>query len=164
MASLSASQHGGVTVHVASAAPSVALVAPNSTTPGSASFDVFLANGSTNVSFYTSGVENVTGTSLITVSAPGFTPASQTVTILQPAADIVLLGSTLDTLDPADAFQVRVGLPTGGNGSVNPSQAVRAGGATLTATIKHSNHPVADLVTTPLTGDSVVVSITLSVH
>jgi hypothetical protein len=158
-ATLSASQHGGVTAHVESANPSVALVAPNSTTPGTASFDVFVANGFSSVNFFISGMENVTGTSLITVSAPGFTSASQTATIVQPAFDITGLGTTIDTLNPADPFNVRIGLPNGIS-SVNPVQPVRAGGTTLTATIKHSNHPVADLITTPLTGDSVVVSIT----
>lgn len=158
-ASLSASQHGGVTVQVASANPSVARVAPTPTTVGSDSFEVFVANGSAGVSFYVSGMENVTGTSLITVSAPGFTSASQTVTIVQPALDIVALGTSIDTLNPADLFQVRVGLPTGGNGSVNPQQNVRAGGTTLTVTVKNSNQPVGELITTPLTGDSVVVSI-----
>ena len=157
-ATLSASQHGGVTVHVESANPSAALVAPTPTTVGSASFDVFLANGSTSVAFYVSGMENVTGTSLITVSAPGFTSVSQTATIVQPAFDVVALGTTIDTLNPADPFQVRVGLPSGS--AVNPAQSVRAGGTALTATVKNSNHPVGDLITTPLTGDSVVVSIT----
>ena len=157
---LSASQHGGVTVHVESANPSVALVAPTSTAVGSASFDVFVANGSTTVQFNVSGMENVTGTSLITASAPGFTSASKTATVAQPAVDLISLGTSIDTLNPADAFQVRVGLPGNGNFGVNPSQNVRAGGTTLTATIKNSNHPVGELITTPLTGDSVVVSVT----
>ncbi|HKW12993.1 MAG TPA: FlgD immunoglobulin-like domain containing protein, partial [Candidatus Krumholzibacteria bacterium] len=155
---LSASQHGGVTAHVESANPSVALVAPNPTTVGSASFDVFLANGSTSVTFYVSGMENVTGTSLITVSAPGFTSSSKTATIVQPGLLLSSLGTTIDTLAPVDPFWVTVGLPSGG--TINPVQAIRAGGTTLVATIKNSNHPVGDLVTTPLTGDSVVVSIT----
>jgi len=158
-ATLSAAQHGGVTVHVESASPAVALVAPNSTTPGTASFDVFVANGSSTVTFYVSGVEDTTGTSLIAISAPGFIPASKTATIVQPAVDIVSLVTTIDTLSPADVFQVRVGLPGIGNASVNPAQNVRAGGPALTATIKNLNQPVGDLITTPLTGDSVVVSI-----
>ncbi len=157
-ASLSASQHGGVTVHVASANPSVALVAPTPTTVGSASFDVFLANGSTVVTFYVSGMENVTGTSLITASAPGFTSASQTATIVQPALDITNLVTTLDTLAPSDVFFVRIGLPSGGT-SVNPPQTIRAGGVSVTATIKNSAIAIGDLVTAPLTGDSVIVTI-----
>ncbi len=160
LATLSASQHGGVTVHVESANPSVALVAPTATTAGNASFDAFVPNGSTGVTFYISGMENVTGTSLITVSAPGFTSASKTATVVQPALDISGLVTTLDTLAPSDPFYVRVGLPSGGNTSVNSTQNIRAGGVPLTATIKNSSHPVGDLITTPLTGDSVVVSIT----
>jgi hypothetical protein len=158
-ASLGASQHGGVTVHVASANPSVALVAPTPTTVGSASFDVFLANGSTTIQLYVSGMENVTGTSLITVSAPGFTSASQTATIVQPALTLSSLVTTLDTLNPADPFWVQIGLPAGGNASVNPTQSIRAGGVPVTATIKNSATAIGDLITTPLTGDSVTVTI-----
>lgn len=157
---LGASAHGGVTVHVESSNPSVALVAASTSAVGAASFDVFIPNGSTSLNVYISGMEGVTGSSTVTVSAPGFTSTTSTATIIQPALDIVSLGTTIDALATPDAFQVRIGLPGSGNVGVNPSENIRPGGATLTATVKHSNHPVGDLVTTPLTGDSVVVSIT----
>lgn len=158
-ASLSASQHGGVNVHIESANPARALVAPSASTPGTASIDVPVANGGTTASFWVSGVEGATGTSLITASISGFVSGSSTATIVQPGYDVVQLGSSIDTLNPPDAFQVRVGLVASGGGSVNPAQNLRAGAPPLVATIKNSNHPVADLITTALTGDSVVVSI-----
>jgi hypothetical protein len=104
---------------VESADPSIALVSPNPNTAGTASIDIFLANGLTGTSFVVSGLEGVIGSSLITVSAPGFTGVSHTVNIQQAALDIAQLFTSIDTLDPADPFQVRIGLPAGGNTSVN---------------------------------------------
>ena len=47
-ANLGDANHGGVTVTISSGDPTVALVAPNNTTtPGSASVDVFVPNGET---------------------------------------------------------------------------------------------------------------------
>jgi len=156
---LSASQHGGVTVHVESADPSVALVSPNGSTAGTASIDIFLANGFTGTGFVVSGLEGASGSSLITVSAPGFTGVSHTVTIQQAALDISQLSTPIDTLDPADPFQVRIGLPNGGNTSVNPTQVIRAGGVALVATIALSAPAIADLITTPVTADTITVTI-----
>ncbi len=56
-----ASEHGGVTVRVASSEPSVVLVAPDAVTPGAAFIDVFVPNRQTNVPFVVQGVERSTG-------------------------------------------------------------------------------------------------------
>ena len=70
-ATLGASQHGGVTVTVASNNAAV-LVSPDATTPGTASIQRIVPNGQTSVSYHVQGLENTTGTATVTISAPGF--------------------------------------------------------------------------------------------
>ena len=60
--SLGASNHGGVTVHVASTNPAVVLVSPDATTPGTASIDVVVPNGTGSFSYYVQGLEQAVGT------------------------------------------------------------------------------------------------------
>ena len=158
-ASLGASEHGGVTVHVESSNPAAVLVSPNALTVGTASIDLNLANGATSISFFVHGVEDVVSASDIMVSAPGFTSASRAVSVVQPAVDIVALITTIDTLDPADPFQVRVGLANAGNTSVITPEVVRAGSPGLTATLVSLTPSVGTLVTTPETDDTVTVHI-----
>ncbi len=95
-AALEGSQHGGVAVTVSSSAPGVLLVSPNATTAGTASFVVNLANGATSVPFYVQGVENTTGTAIVSVSAPGFTTGTVTMTVARPAVQIVEFGDLND--------------------------------------------------------------------
>ena len=157
-ASLSASQHGGVTMRIESADPAIALVSPNSSTAGSAFIEVPLANGQTSVNFFLQGV--AIGTTQITASAPGFSPESDPVDIVQPALRLSGLISTFDTLDPDDVFTVQIGRansPT--NSTLNRLQAVRIGGPALTVTANNSNAAVGELVTTALTAQSVTAQI-----
>ncbi len=158
-ASLSASEHGGVLVHVESSNPSAILVSPNSTTAGTTSFDVMLANGVTGVPFYVHGVENVVSAADVTVSAPNFTNGTRVANVVKPAVDMVGLLPTIDTLDPADPFQLRVGLPNGTNSGVGAPQAVRAGSPGVVATVMSVTGSVGTLVTTAATDDTVLVTI-----
>lgn len=159
-ATLSASDHGGVTVHVESNNPGAILVSPNVATPGASSYDVFLANGVVNVPLVVHGVENMVSGADITVSAPGYTSASRAVSVVQPALDIIGLFLSIDTLDPADPFQIRVGLTNAGNTSVIVSQSVRTGSPGLTATVASFTPSVGTLITNTETDDSVTVTIT----
>ncbi len=127
-ARLDASNHGGVTLRVESDDPSRVLVSPNTSTAGTAFIEVFLPNGSTNVSYVVQGIAGTTGTATVTVTAPGFTASSGTVTVAQPAMEIITLAPSIDSLDPPDPFQVRVGLPTPSNSSLQTVQAARVGG------------------------------------
>jgi hypothetical protein len=142
---------------VASDNPSVALVSPDFSTPGTASIDFPLANGTTQVSFYVHGV--ATGTATITASAPTFTPASNPVNVVQPALAVTLLADSLLDNVPNDAFVVQVGIPTPDSLSVATAQFVRAGGAPLTATVSSSVPGVGALVTNTQSGSPVTVSI-----
>ena len=160
-ARLAASQHGGVTMHLESSNPAVALLALNTTTPGTAALDVPLANGSTDVSFVIQGVEGapVPSTASITASAAGFSNGTGSVTVVRPALQIASLGATATTLSADGPFVVQVGLPSSGQAFLNSFQVARRGGPGLTATVTHTNPTVAQLVTTPLTAQTVTVAI-----
>ena len=158
-ATLSASQHGGVTVHVQSADSTRVLISPSLNVAGTRSFDVFLANGSTAISVFLHGVEGAVGTSDITISAPGFTSTTRTASVVQPGLDLIGFLTTIDTIDPDDAFQVRLGVPNAGSTAIIAVQPVRTGSPGVTATVISSLASVATLTTTPLTDDTVTVNI-----
>jgi hypothetical protein len=160
-ARLGASLHGGVTMHIASSNAAIALVAPNTTTTGTASIDVPVANGATDVSFVVQGVEGapVPTSATITASATGFTSGTGTINVVRPAVGISGLDATSTSLSADDPFQVQVGLPSNGNGFISPAQVVRRGGTALTATITHTNPAAAQLVTNGATGQTVTVTI-----
>jgi len=156
---LGVSNHGGVTVHILSSDPAVALVSPDNKTAGTGSIDVFIANGQTGASFYVQGMEGNTGTVTFTATATGFSEGNTTVTVVQPAVSISLSASST-TLSANSPFYVYVGIPYANNAGVYPYQAVRAGGPTLTATLGSSDPTVGQLTTAIATGGSVTVDIT----
>jgi hypothetical protein len=153
------SNHGGVDVVITSSNPTVALVAPDASTPGTESIIVSLSDGQTTFSYYVQGVEGQTGTVTFTARASGFTDGSTTKTIVQPALDIsgLNLNPTVGAAD--DLFVVRVGVPNGSQTFLNELQAIRAGGSALTVTVTSSDDVVGQLVTSTLTGGSVTVQI-----
>jgi hypothetical protein len=162
---LSASQHGGVTLRIQSADPAVALVAPNPSTAGTEFFDVSVPNGATTTSFVVQGVENAVGTAdidVFVVAGPIFTPTSDVVTVVQSALDLVSVQDPIDNLDPDDVFRVRVGRPNAGNTALsNFSDPVRIGipGGELIATVTHDNSSVGNLVQDGVTGQVFTVPI-----
>ncbi len=144
--SLGASQHGGVTVTIQSSDPSRVLVSPDAATVGTASFTRSVANGSTSVPYYVHGLENVTGTATVTISAPGFTPASGTVTVAPAGVEIQNLSASTTNLS-ADSTQwyVQVGLPCSGNATLCSIQSLRPGAPAMVVTLTNSNGAVARL-------------------
>jgi hypothetical protein len=159
-ATLSVSQHGGVTVRIESSDPSVALVSRGFSMPGTSIIDVPVPNGSATVSFFVQGMEGAApGTATITASAPGFTGASRSVTVVTPAYDIIGLVQSISTLDPTDPFAVRVGVGVGSPPTSVVPQAVRMGSPGVVATIAVSDATVGELVTSSTTGPTVVVFI-----
>ncbi len=145
-ASLGASNHGGTTVRVASNDPSLFLIAPNATTAGSAFIDVPLANGNTGVSFVVQGLEGVTGSASVTISAPGYTNGVATETVVQPSVDIIFLPTTIASTAANVAFQVRTGTPDALGNSISQEQAIRFGGSAATATVSTTNSTAGLLV------------------
>jgi hypothetical protein len=158
-ARLSDSQHGGITMRIASGDTMLALVSADENTVGTEYVDVFVPNGSIDVRFYIHGLEDTTGTVTITATAPGFTDANDVCSIVQPGVRVYNLSSSIDVLDPDDDFLVQVGLVGGGGAYLVELNKVRAGSPGLTATVTNSNASAAQLVTTPVTGQVVTVQI-----
>lgn len=156
---LGASDHPGVTVRVESTDPAVALISPNDSTPGTTFIDVPMAAGQTRVDYVLQGVEAQAGVIPVVMSAPGFVPDTFQVTVEPATFDIIGLGTSYNTFSADDDFQVRIGVPFGGNSSIQIQQSVRAGADTVTFTLTNSNAAVAQLETQTSTGQSVGVSI-----
>ena len=150
---------GGTTIRVTSSDPAVALVSPNSTTPGTPFIDVFVPQTLTTFNYHVQGVEGTTGTALISASTALFTSDTATTTVLQPALDVIGVSTTTTTLTADDEFMVRVGIPNGTQQFMSVEQVIRAGGTRLTATLTSSAPGVGTLVTTAQSGASVTVAI-----
>ncbi len=158
-ATLGASNHGGVTVRITSSNPTVVLVSPDTTTPGTASIDVVVPNGQTLAFYRMQGVEGTTGSATITGSALNFTDGTGTGNVVQPALRLIGLSTSTTALSPDDPFQVEVGIPNVSNTTLSVAQVVRPGGAAFTATLTNSQATVGQLGTTATTGQSVTVPI-----
>jgi hypothetical protein len=152
--SLGASNHGGTTVHLVSADPTKFLLAPNTTTAASATLDIPLSNGQTGFSYVVHGLEGVTGTAQLTVTAPGFQTASITETVVQASVDVIFLPSSISAGAANVDFQVRLGTPDALGNSLSQEQALRFGATTVVATVTSGNPTAAQLVTTAGSGPS----------
>lgn len=158
-ASLSATDHGGVTVRLESTDPQTLLVSPNDSTPGTAFIDVPVADGGNLARYYIQGVEGATGTADVRVTAPGFAADSATNTVEPPHIEMVGLLNSQNTFGADDAFQVRIGVPFSGGSSLQILQTIRAGGAPVDFTVNNSNSGVGQLETSATTGSTIVMTI-----
>lgn len=149
---LGGGSHGGTTIHVAVSDSSLAVLAPDASTPGEAGIDLLVADGATTATFVLQGLDVVTGPLVVTATAPGFTTAQTASEVVTPALDIINLATALDVTDPDDPFRVRVGLPNAGNSGVAGAQARRPGTAALVAVVACSDPLVGNLVTLGGTG------------
>lgn len=156
---LGATLHGGVTVTLTSSNPSVMLLSPNATTAGSASIDVFVADGQNRAYYYVQGVEGQTGIVGLTATAPGFTDGNNSITVVQPALDFVGLSSSYGAAANDDAFWARLGIPTTNDTDITIQQSIRFGGSPLTVTFTSSDPAVAQLVTSSTSGGSIQLQI-----
>lgn len=146
-ATLGATGHGGAAVTVTSADPSVALVSPDATTPGTPSIVVDVADGQNRAFFYVQGVEGQTGVVPLRITANGFTDGSGQVTVASTAYEIISLPSSTTSFSPNSQFFVRAGVPNAQNTGLSSAQAVRAGGDSLFVTVTSSEPTVADVAT-----------------
>lgn len=110
-ARLGASAHGGVTVHIEVADPSLAVISSGSSTVGAAVLDIPVPNGTTDALFFLQALEGQVGQARLQVSAPGFATLLDSIPVVQPAVDISGLLTSVDTAGAPDAFTVRVGAP-----------------------------------------------------
>ncbi len=150
---------GGATVTLTSADPGTVLIAPNTTTAGTGQITIPLAAGATSFAYVVSAPSGVTGTANLTASIPGYTDDVRLITVVAPVLDISSLGAGQAVAAVNDEFLVRVGIPNALNTALQGAQQVRAGGATLTATITNSNATVGQLVTTAGAAQSRTVTI-----
>jgi hypothetical protein len=156
-ASLGASNHGGVTVHLTSSQPSTLLLSANDQTAGAASVDIPVASGATSFSFFVHGVEGATGTATVVGRANGFSDGSGTMTVVQPAIDVTGLAANQTTIGPDDPFTIRVGIASGGG--LGELQTVRAGASPINITIATSLATAGQLKTSSTTGAGVSLTI-----
>jgi hypothetical protein len=147
-ATLGASQHGGVDVTITSSAPSVVLVSPNSTTTGTASTVVHVPNNQTGIPFMIHGLENVSATAVVTLSAPGFTSTTMSVTVTPSSVEIQQLSPSISAggADDNDMYvQVGITHPSYNNAQLWQVQNVRAGSPGLVVTLTVDNPARAQL-------------------
>jgi hypothetical protein len=157
--SLGAPNHGGVTVTLSSSNPTVAVLAPDASTPGTASIDIPVTDGFTSFSFYVQGIEDQTGTPIITATASGFTDGTATAEVITPGLDLSSLSTSYSVTANDDPFVVRIGLPYADGSDIYQLQPIRAGGAAVTATVTSSVVAVGQLVTSADTAATVMVTI-----
>jgi hypothetical protein len=156
---LSASQHGGVSVVVKSSNPALVKVAPSALVAATDSIIIPLANGASSFSYIVAAEDTTTGAASISASAGGFTDAVTTATVVVP---MIQLGSVLTTqaaFAVDDPFTVQVGVPLANGSALSTAQARRAGAAPLVTTLTASNPTVAALATSTLLDDTLTVTI-----
>jgi hypothetical protein len=153
---LGATNHGGTTVRITSPDPQKVLVAPNASTAGSAFIDVTVPDGQQSASFFVQGLESVTDTLDLALTAQGFVSGSGRVNLVQSRLDIQGLATTTTTLSVDDPFNIRVGV--GSASFLNELQPARFGGPGLTVTITSSS-PAGQLVTSSASGGTVAITL-----
>jgi hypothetical protein len=157
--SLGASSHGGVTVTLTSSDPELLLLAPNSTTEGTATLEIPLNDGSTGFSYWIQGMPGATGTATVTATAPGFASQETTHAVVAPFIDIPSLTGSTTTLSPDINFQGRIGIPNAGETAMSVELSLRPGADPVVVTATSSTPGVARLVTSTTTGGQVTATI-----
>jgi uncharacterized repeat protein (TIGR01451 family) len=155
---LGASEHGGVNVTIASSAPAVVVVARDGLTAGTASTVVPMANLATHVTFVIQGIENTTGSAIVTLSAPGFTSATIAVTVTASGIEIQNFPISLNASDPdAMGWYVQTGVPNATGTAIGVVQTVRGGSPGYVFTLTNSNPAAGQLRSDepPVTGQVV---------
>ena len=154
---LATGSHGGVTIQIKSDNPAVALLAANATTAGSPVIEVTVPNGQNYTDFYLQGVSGATGSAGLTARTARFSKGTVSATVVPPILNIYNLPTSTTNLSANDPFYVRAGYyNTAGTAF---QYAYVSGAADLTVTLTSSTPTVGTLVTTPMTGASVTVTI-----
>ncbi|MCB1164383.1 T9SS type A sorting domain-containing protein [bacterium] len=154
---LSSGDHGGIIVHFAVDDPSKALLSPdNDETAGTPTLDVVVPDGQTRAYYAVHGLEDLTGTVVVTATAPGFTSATHPIDVVPRW----LRGPnpfSIDTFDPAVTYLVRVGIET--SSGLFSARNLRPGVPPLPVTVSLDNSLVGELETLTETGPEVTVDI-----
>jgi len=156
---LGSPRHGGTTVTVTSPDPQRVLIAPNLTTPGTASVEVNVNIGATGGTFVVQTLEGTFNDTLaVTVSAPAFNDGTMQVRIWQPVFDLGNVANGTTILADRNIY-VTFGTPSTPTGTfINTNDQIRAGGVPQVFSIINDSLPVVDLVTQQIVADSVTVT------
>lgn len=157
--SLGATAHGGVTLTLTSENPEVLLLAPDASTPGAASIEIPMADGTSGFSYWIQGVEGADGEAQVTGTASGFDPGQAVHLVMPPSMDIIFLSATSTTLSAPDPFQARTGLANQSATGLAVELAVRAGSPGLEVSVLSSDGAVGLLETLEDTADSVAITV-----
>ena len=137
-AQLGGSNHGGVTVRIASGDATRVLLSTVATTVGTSEISEFVPDGQSIVSFYIHAVEGTTGTATVTATAPGFSDASESATVVQAALIVTGVPANTTTLSADAPITVMVDRSNSDGTSLAFSTQVVRAGRTMTATITSS--------------------------
>ncbi|MEM6639956.1 MAG: Ig-like domain-containing protein [Pseudomonadota bacterium] len=158
---LGGADHGGVTVQIDSADPSTVVLSTDSTTAGSASIGVSIADGQTSGTFWVQGVSGATGTATLSASEPQFATGTFDVEIVAPVLAVFGLGTSTTTLSADTPFSVWTYTPTASGTGLQRNQAV-AGGSPLSVSVTSSDTAVGQLVTTAVPGGGAAVTVDIA--
>lgn len=151
--------HGGVTMHIEVDDSSKALLSLNALAVGVGMLDFVLANGSTDVPFYVQAYDSSLGSVSVTASVPGFAAAIDTIEIVPPGTEIILLADSIDVADEDDEFLVRVGAINSDSSGIVEPQGVWAGSDTARVTVSSSDPLVGETANLFSNGAAVIVNI-----
>jgi hypothetical protein len=146
--SLGASNHGGVTVTYQSLSPGKVLISKSQGSPAVASDTFNLLNGQTSRGIYFVGLEGITDTAQITLSAPGFAPDTAVITVVQPGVELVGPPTSLSTASGVQTMYAQVGLPNAQGTALQRVEVLRAGAPSpLTARFTSRTPTIGKIVT-----------------
>jgi hypothetical protein len=151
--------HGGVIMHIEVDDSSKVLLSRNALAVGVGMLDVTLANGSTDVPFYVQAYDSSLGTVTVTASVTGFADAMETIEIVPPGTEIILLADSIAVADEDDEFIVRVGAINGDSTGIVEPQGVWAGSDTARVTVSSSDPLVGETANLSSSGAAVIVNI-----
>ncbi len=139
-----AAPSGGTTITLTSSDASRLLLAPNATTAGAAQIALVIPQGTSAVSFWAMGLEDVTGNPTVLAQTPGYTDGSTTIAVVP--IGVQWSGTTnTTTLSPDGGGTVYIGVISGlaGNRTVSTEQPIRFGGVARALSITASDPSVA---------------------
>ncbi len=150
--SLGATNHGGVTVTVTSSDTTLLVVTNVQTNVGAPSVAVPVLPLVGSFTYYAMAKEGVTGTVVVTATAPGFAPVPDTLTIVPPGIELQGLPASTQTLSSNNNLYAQVGLPNGQLTGLSRVENFRPGGPLVVATFSIGGTGgglVLDSLTTP---------------
>jgi hypothetical protein len=144
--SLSASNHGGVTVTLTSSDPDVVL-STGAQTAGTTTLQIPILAGGTSASFFAQSKGTDSTVATVTATAAGFADGTLNVSVVAPAVELQGVPITTTTLATSTVFYAQVGLPNVSNTALTRVQNVSPGlGAPVRATFTSESPAIGVIV------------------